>query len=115
MICDNAVRGIVCIQAVKHTLFMETNSAALTLETKTGFPIYKLLLIVFHIVALIYLAYITLEIVQRTVKPDLLPKKVMKIIRIVLWTVAALLLACLLFMFFTEWLPVLQFALQTAV
>ena len=102
-------------QAVKHTLFMETNSAALTLETKTGFPIYKLLLIVFHIVALIYLAYITLEIVQRTVKPDLLPKKVMKIIRIVLWTVAALLLACLLFMFFTEWLPVLQFALQTAV
>ncbi len=102
-------------QAVLHTLFMETNSAALSLEAKTGFPIYKLLLIVFHVVALIYLAYITLEIVQKTVRPNLVPKKAMRIIRIVLWTLAALILAFLLYMFFTEWLPVLQFALQTAV
>ncbi len=102
-------------EAVKHTLYMETNSAALTLETNTGFPIYKLLLIAFHVVAVIYLAYFTLEILLKTVKKDLVPKKVMKIIRIVLWTIAALILIVLLYMFFTEWLPVLQFALQTAV
>ena len=64
---------------------------------------------------MIYLAYITLEIVMATTKKNLIPKKVWRIVRIVLWTIAVLILGYLLFMFFTEWLPVLQFALQTAV
>lgn len=39
----------------------------------------------------------------------------MKVIRIVLGTIAIVILAVLLYMFFTQWLPKLQFAVQTAV
>lgn len=99
-------------ESVKHDLFMETNSKASTLEISEGFPVYIIMLIAFHVLAVIYLGYATLEIV-RVGKPDIVPGKTMRIIRIVLWVIGAAILAALLFKFFTEWLPMLQFALQT--
>lgn len=99
-------------EAVKHDLFMETNSKASTLEISEGFPVYILMLIAFHVLAVIYLGYATLEIV-RVGKPDIVPGKAMRMIRIILWAVGTVLLAVLLFKFFTDWLPMLQFALQT--
>ena len=38
-----------------------------------------------------------------------------RVLRIVLGTIGIIILGVLLWMFFTTWLPVLQFALQTAV
>ncbi len=101
-------------EAVKHDLFMETNATAMTLDKAEGFPIYILMLIAFHVLAVIYLGYATLEIV-RAGKPEMISDKVMWRIRIALWVIGAVILALFLFKFFTEWLPMLQFALQTAV
>ena len=42
-------------------------------------------------------------------------RKTVWIIRIIIWTIAALLLGYLIFMLITEWGPALAFALQTAV
>ena len=100
--------------AVKHDLFMETNATASTLNVSEGFPVYILLLIAFHVLAVVYLSYGTLEIV-RAGKQAPLSGKTMWTIRIVLWSVGAVILAVLLFMFFTQWLPMLEFAFQTAV
>ena len=99
-------------EATKHYLFMETNSTASTLDISAGFPVYILLLIAFHILAAVYLGYATLEIV-RAGGADIVPNKTMWIIRIVLWVVGAAILGFLLFKLFTEWLPMLSFALQT--
>jgi hypothetical protein len=61
------------------------------------------------------LAWFTLEVISAVTKKQILPKKVMRVIRIVLGTLGILILLFLLYKFFTEWLPMLKFALQTAV
>lgn len=100
--------------AVKHVLYMEVNSAASSIQITQGFPIYILLLIAYNALTVLYLGYATLEIIRAS-KQTPFSRKTMWTIRIVLWTVGAVILAVLLFMFFTEWLPMLQFAFQTAV
>ena len=102
--------------AVKHTLHMQANSASFDVKVATGFPIYKLLLIAYNVLTFIYMAWATLEIVHKLYpEKKLLSKKGFRILRIVLGTLGILILGVLLYMFFTQWLPVLQFALQTAV
>ncbi len=91
---------------------MEVNATASTLERSEGFPVYILLLIALHVLALVYLGYATLEIV-RAGKPEIVSDQKMRVIRLVLWIIGGAILAFLLFKFFTEWLPMLRFALQT--
>lgn len=102
--------------AAKHILFMEANSSAMDIEFKTGFPIYYLILIAYHVLTLVYMAWATLEIVRKLwPEKQIVSKKALRRIRIVLGTIGIVILVFLLFMFFTEWLPKLQFALQTSV
>ncbi len=103
--------------AVKHTLHMQANSASFDVKVVKGFPIYKLILIAYNVLTFIYMAWATLEIL-RALYPDgkMIPgRKVYRTIRIALGSVGIVILGFLLYMFFTTWLPVLQFALQTAV
>ncbi|MBR1842466.1 MAG: glycoside hydrolase family 3 C-terminal domain-containing protein [Oscillospiraceae bacterium] len=99
-------------ESVKHYLFMEANATASSLEISEGFPVYIILLIAFNALAVIYLGYVTLEIV-RAGGANILPGKQIWVLRIILWAIGGVILALLLFKFFTEWLPMLSFALQT--
>ena len=102
--------------ATKHILYMEVNSAAVAVEVQTGYPVYQLLLVVYNVLTFIYMAWWTLEILRKLFpEKKILSKKAFKIIRLVLGTIGILILCFLLYMFFTQWLPTLQFALQTAV
>lgn len=100
-------------QAAKNILYITANAFAADSAFSKGFPIYILLLIAYHVLTVIYLAYATLEIVNAKVKPGIIAKTKLRVIRIVLWTIGAAILLCLLFLFFTEWLPMLKFAFQT--
>lgn len=100
--------------AAKHELFMETNAVATAMDKAEGFPVYILLLIIFHALAAIYLGYATVEILM-AVGMLQIPAKPFWIVRIVLWTVGGIILAILAYLFITQWLPMLQFAFQTAV
>ncbi|MBR2288981.1 MAG: glycoside hydrolase family 3 C-terminal domain-containing protein [Clostridia bacterium] len=103
-------------QATKHILYMEANSAAVEITVATGYPIYKLLLIVYNVLTFIYMAWATLEILRKLYpEKKFIGKKALKVLRIVLGVIGIAILAVLLYMFFTQWLPMLQFALQTAV
>ena len=62
------------------------------------------------------MAWATLEIVHKLYpEKKLLSRKGFLILRIALGAIGLIILGVLLYMFFTTWLPVLQFALQTAV
>ena len=62
------------------------------------------------------MAWWTLEILRKLYpEKKWIGKNTLKIIRIVLGVIGLVILAFLLYMFFTQWLPTLQFALQTAV
>lgn len=100
--------------AVKNILYMEVNSAAASIQITQGFPIYIILLIAYNVLTVIYLGYVTVEVVLKY-KPDMMAKKARWTMRIVLWVPAVIIFAILMYMFITEWLPMLQFALQTAV
>ena len=100
--------------AVKHVLYMEVNSAASSIQVTQGFPIYILLLIAYNVLTVIYLGYITVEILLRY-KPAMMGKKAKWIMRGVLWVPAVVITAVLVYMLVTVWLPALEFALQTAV
>ena len=102
--------------STKHILFMEANSAAVDMDIQTGYPIYKLLLIAYNVLTFIYMAWWTLEILRKLYpEKKWIGKNTLKIIRIVLGVIGLVILAFLLYMSFTQWLPTLQFALQTAV
>ena len=102
--------------AVKHALHMQANSASFDVEIATGYPIYKILLIAYNVLTAIYLAWATLEVLRKLFpEKKWISPKALRIIRIVLGAIGIAGLAFLLYMFFTQWLPVLQFALQTAV
>jgi hypothetical protein len=102
--------------AVKHTLHMQANSASFDVKVATGYPIYKLLLIAYNVLTFVYMAWATLEIVHKLwPEKKLLSRKGFRILRTVLGALGVLILGVLLYMFFTTWLPTLQFALQTAV
>ena len=98
-------------QATKNILFVTANGFAADSDFSKGFPIYILILIAYNVLTAIYAAYVTFEIV--TAGSEKPAKRVKWTIRIVLWVIAAIILAVLLIMFFTQWLPMLQFALQT--
>ena len=80
----------------------------------TPFPVYILMLIAFNALAVIYLGYVTLEILNSG-KYLTISQKIMWRMRIGLWVPGGIILAIVLFLFFTQWLPALQFALQTAI
>lgn len=102
--------------AAKHIPYMEANSKAMEIEVASGYPIYKLLLIAYNVLTFIYAAWATLEVVRKLwPEKKIVGKKAMRIIRIVLGAIGIIILGVLLFLFFTQWLPKLQFALQTAV
>ena len=69
----------------------------------------------YNILTAIYLAWFTLEVIGGIMKKQLLSKKTMRAIRIILGALGILILLFLLYKLFTEWLPMLKFALQTAV
>jgi len=103
-------------QGAKNILYNAANSVGVMGIRAEGFPIYILLLIAYNVLTVIYLAYATVEILLK-LNPEqkVISKQGKRIMRGILWTVGAVILAVLLFFFFTEWLPMLQFALQTAV
>ncbi len=102
--------------SAKHQLYMEANSAAVEMDLTTGFPIYKLLLIAYNLLTLIYLAWATVEILRKLYPgKKIISDKALHLIRIILGVIGVAGLAFLLYMFFTTWLPMLQFAFQTAV
>ncbi len=102
--------------AARHILFMEANSRAMDIEKPTGFPIYKLLLIAYNVLTFIYMAWATLEILRKLFpEKKIIGDKPLRWIRLILGILGILILGVLLFKFFNEWLPKLQFALQTSV
>lgn len=102
--------------AAKHQLYMEANSSAVEMELTVGFPIYKLLLIAYNVLTLIYAAWATIEILHKLFpEKKIIGRRTLRVIRLVLSVLGLAGLAFLLYMFFTTWLPMLQFAFQTAV
>ena len=102
--------------AAKHVLFMEANSSAVEISVSTGYPVYKLILIAYNALTFIYMAWATLEILRKLYpEKKWIGKKALKVIRIVLGTIGIAIFVFLLYMFFTQWLPMLKFAFQTAV
>lgn len=103
-------------QASKNILYRIANSSVASVGIEKGFPIYILMLIAYNVLTVIYMAYATVEILLK-LNPEqtILSKRGKTVMRAVLWTVGGVILAVLLVMFFTTWLPMLQFALQTAV
>jgi beta-glucosidase len=102
-------------QGAKNILYITANGFAADSDFSKGYPIYRIALVVYNVLTFIYLAWFTLEVISAVTKKQILPKKVMRVIRIVLGTLGILILLFLLYKFFTEWLPMLKFALQTAV
>ena len=74
-----------------------------------------LLLIAYNVIVCLYLAYGTIEVLLK-LNPEqaVLKKQGKRIFRGIFWGLAVVILAVLLFMFFTSWLPALQFAFQTS-
>lgn len=101
-------------EAAKNILYVTVNSIAISSDFNAGFPIYKLLLIAVWVVVALYLAYGTGEILLKLYpEQTVVSKKCKWIVRGVLWAVAAGILVTLAVMFFTTWLPALEFAFQT--
>lgn len=101
-------------EATKNILYVTVNSVAISGDFNAGFPIYKVLLIAVWVAVIIYLAYGTGEILLKLYpEQTIVSKKCKWIVRGVLWAIAAAILITLIIMFFTTWLPALQFALQT--
>ena len=102
--------------AAKHILCMEVNSLAMDIETVSGYPVYRILLIAYNVLTFIYMAWATLEIINKLwPEKKIIGKKALRIIRIVLGVLGLIILGILLYKFFTDWLSKLQFALQTSV
>lgn len=101
-------------EATKNILYVTVNSIAISSDFNAGFPIYKLLLIAVWVVVALYLAYGTGEVLLKLYpEQTVISKKCKWIVRGVLWAVAAGILVTLAVMFFTTWLPALEFAFQT--
>ena len=101
-------------EAAKNILYVTVNSIAISSDFNAGFPIYKLLLIAVWVVVALYLAYGTGEVLLKLYpEQTVISKKCKWIVRGVLWAVAAGILVTLAVMFFTTWLPALEFAFQT--
>ena len=79
------------------------------------FPIYILLLIADNVNACLYLAYGTVEVLTKlNSEQTVLGKKGKRIFWGVFWGLAVVIIVVLLFIFFTSWLPALQFAFQNS-
>ncbi|MBQ9189235.1 MAG: fibronectin type III-like domain-contianing protein, partial [Clostridia bacterium] len=103
-------------QAAKDVLYMYTKNVASGITIDEGFPIYVLLLIAADAIVAIYLLYGTFEVAYAYHKANgrqIVSDRAKRTLRIVLWTIAALLIVFLVFKFITEWGPMLVFAFQT--
>lgn len=102
-------------QGAKNVLYNAANSVGITGVRVDGFPVYILLLIAYNVVVCLYLTYGTVEVLLK-LNPEqtILDKKGKRIFRGVFWGLAVAIITVLLFMFFTSWLPALQFAFQTS-
>lgn len=102
-------------QSAKNILYNAANSVGITGVRVDGFPIYILLLIAYNVIICLYLAYGTVEVLLK-LNPEqtVLKKQGKRIFRGIFWGLAVVILAVLLLMFFTSWLPALQFAFQTS-
>ncbi len=101
-------------EASKNIMYVTVNSIAMSSDYSSGFPIYVILLITLWVAVVIYLAYGTGEILLKLYpEQKVISKKTKWILRGVLWTIALAILVTLAVMFFTTWLPALQFAFQT--
>lgn len=99
--------------AAKNILFATVNSLAITTPFVQGFPAYVIYLIVMDVLAVLFLAYETAEVLWH-VYPDqtIVSKKNRWVIRWVFWALAVVTIATALTFFFVKILPDLIFALQ---